>query len=44
MKTVRVTIDPAVSVTLASGRIDPARVDAATEADIAKHTAADKAE
>lgn len=44
MKTVRVTIDPAVPFTLASGRIDPARVDATTEADIAKHVAADEAE
>lgn len=44
MKTVRMTIDPAVSATLASGRIDPARVDATTEADIAKQVATDEAE
>ena len=44
MKTVRMTIDPAVPATLASGRIDPARVDATTEADIAKQAAADEAE
>jgi putative transcriptional regulator len=36
MKTVRVTIDPAVPASLASGRIDPAHVDATTEADIAR--------
>ena len=41
MKTVRMTIDPAVPATLASGRIDPARVDATTEADIAKQAAED---
>lgn len=44
MKTVRMTIDPAVPATLACGRIDPARVDATTEADIAKQAAADEAE
>lgn len=44
MKTVRVTIDPAVPTSLASGRIDPARVDATTEDDIAKQAAADEAE
>lgn len=44
MKTVRMTIDPAVPATLASGRIDPARVDATTEADIAKQAAADEAQ
>ena len=44
MKTVRMTIDPAVPTTLASGRIDPARVDATSEADIAKQAAADHAE
>lgn len=41
MKTVRMTIDPAVP---ASGRIDPARVDAASEEDIARQAAADEAE
>jgi putative transcriptional regulator len=41
MKTVRMTIDPAV---LAVGRIDSARVDATTEQDIATHQAADEAE
>ncbi len=44
MKTVRMTIDSAIPATLASGRIDPARVDATTEADIAKQIAADEAE
>lgn len=44
MKTVRMTIDPATPETLASGRIDPARVDVTTEADIAKQVAADDAE
>lgn len=40
MKTVRVTIDP----TAAPGRIDPARVDATTEVEIAKQKAADETE
>lgn len=44
MKTVRVTIDPATPETLASGRIDPARVDAMTEADLARQAAADERE
>lgn len=44
MKTIRVTIDPAVPATLASGRIDPARVDATSEAEIARHAAADEAQ
>ena len=44
MKTVRVAIDPAVPASLAFGRIDPARVDATTEADMAKQAAADEAE
>lgn len=43
MTTVRVTIDPSVPATLESGRIDSARVDATTEADIAQQTAADEA-
>ena len=44
MKTVRVTIDPAIPATMALGRIDTARVDATTEEDIAKQEAADEAE
>jgi putative transcriptional regulator len=44
MKTVRVTIDPAVPASLAKGRIDPARVEATTETDIAFQQAADKTE
>ena len=44
MKTVRVTIDPAIPATLVSGRIDTDRVDATSEADIARHEAADEAE
>ena len=42
MKTVRVTIDPKVPATLSSGRVDPARVDATTEADIAQQAATDE--
>ena len=44
MKTVRVTIDPAIPASLALGRIGPARVDATTEKDIALQQAADEAE
>lgn len=44
MKTVRVMIDPAIPSTLGSGRIDRQRVDATTEADIARHLAADEAQ
>lgn len=44
MKTARVKIDPAVPGSLASGRIDPARVDATTEADLARQAAADEAD
>ena len=44
MKTVRMTINPAIPASLAVGRIDPARVDATTEADIAAHQAADEAD
>lgn len=44
MKTVRMTINPAVPGSLARGRIDPARVDATTEKDIALQKAADEAE
>lgn len=43
MKTVRMTIDPSVPGSLARGRIDPARVDATTERDIARHAAEDDA-
>ena len=43
MKTVRMTINPADPASLAVGRIDPARVDATTEQDIAAHQAADEA-
>ena len=42
MKTVRMTINPAVAVPLAVGRINPAQVDATSEADIAVHQAADE--
>ncbi len=44
MKTVRVMIDPADPSSLALGRIDPVRVDANTEADLARQAAADEAE
>lgn len=44
MKTVRMTIDPTAPSTLTKGRIDPARVDATTEADIAAQMVADEAE
>ncbi|HCI15027.1 MAG TPA: transcriptional regulator [Gallionellaceae bacterium] len=44
MKTVRVTINPAVPGSLAQGRIDPARVDATSEKDIALQQTADEAE
>lgn len=40
----RMTIDPALPETLKQGRIDPARVDLATERDIAAHQAQDEAE
>lgn len=43
MKTVRMTIDPAIPSTLATGRLDAARVDATTEDDVARHAAADEA-
>ena len=42
MKTVRMTINPAVQASLAVGRIDRARVDATTEEDIAAHQATDE--
>lgn len=44
MKTVRVKINPTVPASLALGRIDPARVDATTEKDIAMQQAADESE
>jgi len=44
MKTVCMTIDPAVPASTAQGRIDPVRVDATTEHDIALQQAADEAE
>ncbi len=44
MKTVRVRINPSVPASLALGRVDPARVDATSEEDIAAHKAADEAE
>lgn len=44
MKIARTTIDPAAPTTLALGRIDYARVDATTEADIARQTTADEAQ
>ena len=34
MKTVRLTMNPAIPAALAVGRIDPARVNATTEQDI----------
>ena len=43
MKTVRVTIDPAHPGTLPKGRIDKARVDATTQAEIARQAASDDA-
>ncbi len=42
MKTIRVTIDPAAQGLSALGRIDPARVDATSEEDIALQQAADE--
>ena len=44
MKTVRMTINPADPAALAVGRIDPLRVDATTEQDIAAHQAAEEAD
>jgi len=44
MKTVRVTIDPKLPASLTIGRIDPARVDATTENDIAAQRAEDEAQ
>jgi len=44
MKIVRMKINPADPSTMASGRIDEARVDATTEEDIARHITEDEAE
>ena len=44
MKTVRMKIDPAAQPSMTFGRIDVARVDATTEADIAQQIAEDEAE
>lgn len=44
MKTVHMTIDVQNPIGEPAGRIDAARVDATTDADIAKHKAADDAE
>lgn len=44
MKTVRVTIDPAIPALLELGRIDTARVDATTDEEIATQQAADEAQ
>ena len=44
MKTVRVKIDPTTPASLARGRIDPRRVDATTEQEIARQQAADDTE
>jgi putative transcriptional regulator len=43
MKTVRLTMDPSEQAFLVPGRIDPARVDATTEQDLALQAAADEA-
>ena len=44
MKTVRVTIDPAIPASMKVGRIDRPRVDATTENDIIAQQAADETE
>ena len=44
MKTVRVTIDPDRRSRLPKGRIDKARVDATTQAEIARQAASDEAQ
>jgi putative transcriptional regulator len=44
MKTIRMTINPVLPASLASGRIDPVRVDATGEAEIAAQQAVDEAE
>ncbi|MEW6560276.1 MAG: helix-turn-helix domain-containing protein [Pseudomonadota bacterium] len=43
MKTVRVSLDPDAVTSSVSGRIDPARVDATSEQDIARQASADEA-
>ncbi len=42
MKTVSIKIDPSIPTSLSVGRIDLARVDATTDADIAMHQAVDE--
>lgn len=44
MKTVRTKIDPGHPAARPTGRVDMARVDATTEADIARHMAEDEAQ
>ncbi|NIC42531.1 helix-turn-helix domain-containing protein [Aquabacterium sp. A08] len=44
MKTTRMTIDLTTTMANVMGRIDPARVDGTTEADVAQHLADDEAE
>ena len=44
MKTVRITLDPTLPENLKTGRVDAARLDATTEAEIAAHAAADEAQ
>ena len=44
MKTVRIKIDSSHSPAMPVGRVDMARVDATTEADIARHIAEDEAQ
>lgn len=44
MTTVRIHIDPARGASARQGRVDIARVDATTEADIAQHMAQDEAQ
>ncbi len=44
MKTVRAKIDPGHPASMLAGRVDMARVDATTEADIARHMAEDEAQ
>jgi putative transcriptional regulator len=44
MKTTRITLDPTAPTALALGRIDTARVDATTQADITRQAASDEAD
>ena len=44
MKTTRITLDPTAPTALALGRIDTARVDTTTEADITRQAASDEAD